>query len=128
VVYFFIARRRAQRIPKDRRWREPCHRTIMPLMNMATQTTYRAQCALCLRAVNTIKSAFRGLACHLSLCRLLKVRFFVDWIPSALTNLFSNLPPLNLHLPIFGQLVCGSLSLSTVDLSTTRTELLNCSP
>ena len=40
-------------------------------------------CACCLRAVNAIKSAFYGLACHLSLCMLLKVRFFVDSIASA---------------------------------------------
>jgi hypothetical protein len=43
--------------------------------------------ACCLRAVNVIKSAFHGLGCHLSPCMLLKLRFFVDSIPSALTNL-----------------------------------------
>jgi len=39
-----------------------------------------------LRAVNAIKSALCGLACHLSLCMLLELRFFVDSIPSALKN------------------------------------------
>jgi hypothetical protein len=50
----------------------------------------RAVCELsacCLRAVNAIKSAFWGLACHLSLCRLLNLRFFVDSIHSAVTNI-----------------------------------------
>ena len=36
-------------------------------------------------ALELAKSAFEGLACHLSLCRLLKLRLFVDSIPSALT-------------------------------------------
>ena len=40
--------------------------------------------ACCLRAVNAIKSAFCELACHLSLCIYLKLRFLV--IPSALTK------------------------------------------
>lgn len=35
--------------------------------------------AVCV-AVNAIKSALRALACHLSLCMLLKLRFFVDSI------------------------------------------------
>ena len=44
--------------------------------------------ACCLRAVNAIKSAFFGLTCQMSLCMFLKLRFFVDSIPSALTNPF----------------------------------------
>src|SRR6266404_999683 len=38
------------------------------------------------RAVNAIKNAFYALACHLSLCMYLEVRFLVDSIPSALTK------------------------------------------
>jgi len=43
-------------------------------------------CACRLRAVNVIKSVFYGLARHLSPCMLLKLRFFADSIPSALTT------------------------------------------
>jgi len=43
-------------------------------------------CACCLRAVNVIKSVFYELALHLSACMLLKLRFFADSIPSALTT------------------------------------------
>lgn len=57
--------------------------------------------ACCLRAVNTIKSVFHGLACHLSPCMLLKLRFFADSIPSALTS-FSITYPLIVNLKFSG--------------------------
>jgi hypothetical protein len=60
--------------------------------------------ACCLRAVNAIKSAFWELACHLSPCMFLKLRFVVDSIPSALTKsfIYSQADPsaLNLKLSI----------------------------
>lgn len=58
-----------------------------PLANTSDWRTNRRY-ACCLRAVNVIKSAFWGLACHLSLYRFLKLRFFVDSIPSELTISF----------------------------------------
>jgi hypothetical protein len=38
-------------------------------------------------------AAFCGLGCHPLTCMLLKLRFIVDSIPSALTILFIDLPP-----------------------------------
>ena len=57
-----------------------------PISNSCWKAGHRA---CCLRAVNAIKSAFYGLGCHLSPYMLLKLRFFVDSIPSALTILLS---------------------------------------
>ncbi len=62
-------------------------------------------CACCLRAVNVIESAFYGLARHLSPCMLLKLRFFADSIPSALTiyNRINNLARKSFRLHLLRQ-------------------------
>lgn len=68
--------------------REPAHRLNISVRCGAPHAARHTWHACCLRAVNAIKSAFGRLKCHLSLCRLLKLRFFVDSIPSATSAVF----------------------------------------
>ena len=74
------------------------HHTLNRILGNTSHGTASVLKRCCLRAVNAIKSAFWGLACHLSLCRLLKSRFFVDSIPSALTNVGNDLDDLHCDL------------------------------